>query len=134
MFNGNPYLPQLQNMQNQLMQLQNNIPQPQVQQSVQIQFVRGDAGAKAFGIPASSSIILMDSSEPIFYMKSTDANGIETIKAYDFTEREITQTEVNTDKFVLKSDFEKLSKQVKGLIKSVSVQNSEKQAEEGEIA
>ena len=77
MFNGNPYLPQLQNMQAQLAQLQNNIPQPQVQQSVQIQFVRGDAGAKAFGIPASSSIILMDSSEPIFYMKSTDANGIE---------------------------------------------------------
>ena len=61
---GNPYLPQLQNMQAQLAQLQNNIPQPQVQQSCQIQFVRGDAGAKAYGIPASSSIILMDSSEP----------------------------------------------------------------------
>ena len=45
MFNGNPYLPQLQNMQAQLAQLQNNIPQPQVQQSVQIQFVRAVVGS-----------------------------------------------------------------------------------------
>lgn len=132
MFNGNPYLPQLQNMQNQLMQLQNNIPQQQ--QSCQIQFVRGDAGAKAFGIPASSSIILMDSSEPVFYMKSTDANGIETIKAYDFTERETTAPELNTDKFVLKSDFEKLSEQVEKLLKAESTSNAEKSTRGGKTS
>lgn len=134
MFNGNPYLPQLQNMQAQLAQLQNNIPQPQVQQSWQIQFVRGDAGAKAYGIPASSSIILMDSSEPVFYMKSTDANGIETVKAYDFTERETTAPELTSDKYVLKSDFEKLSEQVEKLLKADTSSNAEKSTRGGKTA
>lgn len=131
---GNPYLPQLQNMQAQLAQLQNNIPQPQVQHSCQIQFVRGDAGAKAYGIPASSSIILMDSSEPVFYMKSTDANGIETVKAYDFTERETTAPELTSDKYVLKSDFEKLSEQVEKLLKADTSSNAEKSTRGGKTA
>lgn len=131
---GNPYLPQLQNMQAQLAQLQNNIPQPQVQQSVQIQFVRGDAGAKAFGIPASSSIILMDSSEPVFYMKSTDANGLETVKAYEFTEKEADAPELNADKFVLKSDFDKLAEKVDEFMKSITAPNAEKSTRGGKTA
>ena len=131
---GNPYLPQLQNMQAQLAQLQNNIPQPQVQQSVQIQFVRGDAGAKAFGIPASSSIILMDSSEPVFYMKSTDANGLETVKAYEFTEKEANTPELNADKFVLKSDFDKLAEKVDEFMKSITAPNAEKSTRGGKTA
>ena len=134
MMYGNPYLPQLQTMQAQLAQLQNNIPQPQVQQSCQIQFVRGDAGAKAYGIPASSSIILMDSSEPVFYMKSTDANGLETVKAYDFTERETTAPELTSDKYVLKSDFEKLSEQVEKLLKADTSSNAEKSTRGGKTA
>ena len=132
---GNPYLPQLQDMQAQLAQLQNNMPQQrpmQMQQSVQIQFVKGTEGAKAYNIPASSSVILMDSNDPVFYMKSTDANGIETVKAYDFTERETVSLENSLDKYVLKSDFKKLTEQVEELTKSLTAPNAEKQPRGGE--
>ena len=134
---GNPYLPQLQDMQSQLMQLQNNLPQQrpiQMQQSVQIQFVKGTEGARAYNIPASSSVILMDSNDPVFYMKTTDANGIETVKAYDFTERETTTPESALDKFVLKTDFEKLTEQVEELTKSLTSPNVEKQSRGGKTA
>ena len=134
---GNPYLPQLQDMQAQLAQLQNNMPQQrpiQMQQSVQIQFVKGTEGAKAYNIPASSSVILMDSNDPVFYMKSTDANGIETVKAYDFTERETVSLENSLDKYVLKSDFKKLTEQVEELTKSLTTPNAEKQPRGGKTA
>lgn len=134
---GNPYLPQLQDMQSQLMQLQNNLPNQrpmQMQQSVQIQFVKGIEGAKAYNIPASSSVILMDSNDPVFYMKTTDANGIETVKAYDFTERETASPEAALDKYVLKSDFEKLTEQVDELMKSITAPNAEKSTRGGKTA
>ena len=76
----------------------------------------------------------MDSSEPVFYMKSTDANGIETVKAYDFTERETTAPELTSDKYVLKSDFEKLSEQVEKLLKADTSSNAEKSTRGGKTA
>lgn len=134
---GNPYLPQLQDMQSQLMQLQNNLPNQrpmQMQQSVQIQFVKGTEGARAYNIPASSSVILMDSNDPVFYMKSTDANGLETVKAYEFKEKETDTPELNADKFVLKSDFDKLAEKVDEFMKSITAPNAEKSTRGGKTA
>lgn len=130
---GNPYLPQLQNMQAQLAQLQGNAQtQPQaIQQGYQIQTVKGIAGAKAFAIPPSSSIILMDTDNSVFYLKSTDANGLESVKSYEFTEKEVEAPELNSDKFVLKSDFQKLSDRVEKLLKADAASNSEKTARGG---
>lgn len=127
---GNPYLPQLQNMQAQLAQLQGNQPQQQtIQQGYQIQTVKGIAGARAFAIPPSSSIVLMDTDSSVFYVKTTDANGLETVKAYEFSEKEVDSPELSSDKFILKSDFEKLAEKVEEFMKSAS--NSEKQPRGG---
>ena len=129
---GNPYLPQLQNMQSQLAQLQSNA-QPQ-QQGHQIQTVKGIAGARAFAIPPSSGVILMDTDDSVFYLKSTDANGLETVKAYEFTEKETDTPELNADKFVLKSDFDKLAEKVDEFMKSITAPNAEKSTRGGKTA
>lgn len=102
---SNPFLPQLQNMQARLAQMQ------QPQQSCQIQYVKGFNGAKAFIMPPSSSTILMDSDEPVFYTKFVDANGVEQIKEFEFKEK-TTTTQSTNDTYALKSDFDKLSERV----------------------
>ena len=134
---GNPYLPQLQNMQAQLAQLQGNTAQTQPQaisQGYQIQTVKGIAGARAFAIPPSSGVILMDTDDSVFYLKSTDANGLETVKAYEFTEKETDAPELNADKFVLKSDFDKLAEKVDEFMKSITAPNAEKSTRGGKTA
>lgn len=104
MFNNqyNPWQAQLQNMQNQLQQLQQMTSQhqttalpvmPVMQPTVQIQSVKGLEGANAYSLPNQSSIILLDTDEPVFYMKMTDANGRETVKEYEFSEKNSVKTE-----------------------------------------
>lgn len=134
---GNPYLPQLQTMQAQLAQLQGNTPQTQSQaisQGYQIQTVKGIAGARAFVIPPSSSVVLMDTDSSVFYVKTTDANGLETVKAYDFTEKEVDTPELSADKFVLKSDFDKFSQKVDEFMQSISAPNAEKSTRGGKTS
>ena len=134
---GNPYLPQLQTMQAQLAQLQGNTPQAQSQaisQGYQIQTVKGIAGARAFVIPPSSSVVLMDTDSSVFYVKTTDANGLETVKAYEFTEKETDTQEFDAGKFVLKSDFDKLSEKVDEFMKSITAQNAEKSPRGGKTS
>ena len=111
MFNNqyNPWQAQLQNMQNQLQQLQQMTSQhqttalpvmPVMQPTVQIQSVKGLEGANAYSLPNQSSIILLDTDEPVFYMKMTDANGRETVKEYEFSEK----NSVKTEKFPAEED------------------------------
>lgn len=50
-------------------------------------WVQGEAGAKAYNVPAGSTILLMDSETPRFYIKSTSANGIPMkLRMFDYSE------------------------------------------------
>ena len=62
-----PVVPQIQ---------QNPIPQnPQPQNNGGgLNWVQGEAGAKAYPVAPNTSILLMDSEESVFYIKATD-NG-----------------------------------------------------------
>ena len=75
-----------------------------------IQYVNGKASAETYQMPANSSVILMDSNLPRFYMKQTDASGMATIKSYDFKETE----EAKPEEYVTKSEFEKFKANLKG--------------------
>ena len=55
--------------------------QPTVQGS-SITFVNGLEGAKGYMLPPNNTVILMDSDNSKFYIKSTDAVGMATIKGY----------------------------------------------------
>ena len=76
-----------------------------------IQYVNGRQSAEGYPLTANSSVILMDSSMPRFYVKQTDASGMSTLKAYDFTEVE----EEKPAEYVTKSEFEKFKEGLKGV-------------------
>lgn len=56
-----------------------------VQQGNQVQFVNGPESVTAYPMGPNESAILMDRTMPRFYFKQTDAAGVASVNAYDFT-------------------------------------------------
>ena len=56
------------------------------QSQTNITFVNGIEGAKAFQLRPNSNVLLMDSDNSKFYVKSTDNLGIANISSYSFVE------------------------------------------------
>ena len=57
-----------------------------VRRGLQISYVNGLTGAKGYSIPPDTTIFLMDSDAPRFYIKTSDHNGMCTIKGFQFEE------------------------------------------------
>lgn len=85
-----------QAMPDQLAQLrQNAYQQPMMGQAAQqtqgtpsIIWVQGEEGAKAYMAAAGNSVLLMDSENSAFYIKSTDASGMPLpLRVFDYKER-----------------------------------------------
>ena len=85
-----------------------------------IQYVNGRQSAEGYPLSPNSSVILMDSNLPRFYVKQTDASGMVTLKAFDFTEVE----EEKPTEYVTKSEFESFKAGLKG-VKNESVDESD---------
>ena len=67
-------------------QSQYNFTQPmpsQMMQTQQVTRVNGRNGAEAFRMGANSSVLLLDETEPIVWLKQTDGAGYPTLTAYD---------------------------------------------------
>ena len=144
---GNIYQPQQPNyaqpnFNNNLGNMMNN--QPQQTQMTQCYWVNGSEGAKAFQMIPNQTAMLMDSENPIMYMKQTNSMGQGTIKYYkliEITEQDIKNqnapqqnTQPNPE-YVLKADFDVLSKRIDELSRKIekpykSQINSEKGGKE----
>ena len=74
--------------------------------------VNGLEGAKAFQVMPRETVALFDGNDDIFYIKSADDGGFPTIKAYRFTEVDLTGVKPTND-YVTKSEFEELRNEVK---------------------
>lgn len=101
-------------------QYPNNYQQPKVnQQSTQYYWVNNIEGAKSFQMLPNQTVMLMDSENPIVYMKQTNSMGQATLKYFKLTE--ISEQEVRNQniqpaqEYALKSDFESLSKKIEEL-------------------
>lgn len=57
-----------------------------MQQYTNITFVNGIEGAKAFQLSPNSSVLMMDSENQKFYVKTTDNLGVAKISSYSFSE------------------------------------------------
>lgn len=98
--NFNPYY---------LQQAQQPQPQPQ-QQSNSIVWVQGEAGAKSFLVGAGSSVLLMDSENPVFYIKSTDNSGMPLplrIFTYEEKTAQTISATANNIEYITREEFEK---------------------------
>lgn len=82
-------------------------------------WVQGEAGAKSYPVAPGSTVMLMDSEESRFYIKSADVSGMpQPLRIFDYTERtaQSKQPEViNADGFVSRAEFEELKTLVNGL-------------------
>lgn len=111
----NPYQP----VPDQLSQLR--APYQQMYQPAQMQpnnngllWVQGEAGAKSYLVAPNTTVLLMDSEAQRFYLKSTDAAGMPTMKTFEY--REVTAAPkaetVYTEPPVSRSEFLQLKEVV----------------------
>lgn len=102
---------QLQQMQQQFQPVQ----QPQVpQQNVNWIQVSGIDGAKNQIVQPGTTAWMMDNNSPVFYVKSADAMGTATFKAFRFEEispenmSAPTSPHINMDNYVTREEFNAL--------------------------
>lgn len=75
------YQPVIPNYQQQLQNVQNNAQNG-------IIWVQGLEGAKAFPVGAGSNVLLMDSEESMFYIKSVDPSGMPMpLRVFEYSEK-----------------------------------------------
>lgn len=58
----------------------------QQNQGYGLTWVQGEVGAKGYQLPPNSTIILMDSENPHFYIKTTDNVGMASLRKFKFEE------------------------------------------------
>lgn len=81
----NPLQPQMDRLAQ--MQAQYQQQQPQVPQTNQgILWVQGEAGAKSYLVAPNTSVLLMDSENSQFYIKTTDRAGMPTLRTFVYQE------------------------------------------------
>lgn len=73
--------------------------------------MQGEAGAKSFLVAPGQSVLLMDSEQSSFYIKSSDSSGMpQPLRIFDYTERKTEATAKTPDKaeeYVTRTEFEK---------------------------
>ena len=106
-------------------QIQNAVTQPSMpsqpmqQQSSQIIWVSGEAGAKSYLVAPGNTVMLLDAENSVFYLKSADASGMPLpLRIFDYKERttasqqafggSVTAEGVNLDNFVTRKEFDEL--------------------------
>ena len=93
-------------------QMQNAVTQPPMpqqpmqQQSSQIIWVSGEAGAKSYLVAPGNTVMLLDAENSVFYLKSADASGMPLpLRIFDYKERQNAPT---SDFKAPTSDFSEL--------------------------
>ena len=98
------YQPVIPNYQMQ----QQNVPQAQNNAQTGIIWVQGVEGAKAYPVGAGNNVLLMDSEESIFYIKSTDPSGMPMpLRAFKYSEiGEQKAEQIDMSGYVTKEELE----------------------------
>ena len=139
------YYPQTQP---QMPTVQNNpqaVPQA-VPQTVQPQsngggltWVQGEAGAKSYLVAPNTTVLLMDSENDVFYLKSTDASGMPMpLRVFAYKEQKSADSEPklmqrdNYPAYVTKDEFEAFKGQIEAFMNSPSGRHEKAEVTDGE--
>jgi hypothetical protein len=85
-------------------------PQQQLQPKQEIIRVHGQNGANAYQMAPNSSILLLDETAPVIWLKTTDGASYPTVTGY-----KITPLETITPQMPSNNDFSELEKRVEKL-------------------
>lgn len=93
---------------------------PQYQQPLQqteIQKVTGEESARAYPLGPNSSIILLDSNNPLIWVVTTDASGYKTVNPFTITpytpEKPLSQSDVNEQLEKVNARLDKLEERMR---------------------
>ena len=122
MFTPNHYQPYMQ----QIPTAQPVQAQPQPQQNSGILWVQGESGAKSFVVAPGQSVLLMDSEESKFFIKTADQSGM-PLPLRAFTYNEVTAEQKSAPaaqpdpdmEFITRKEFDALSKRISALQKKL---------------
>ena len=108
----NPYASLMGQNQFYNPQMMNPTPiQPQEQAQNLIR-VNGIDGAKAYQMPANSTVALFDSNEDVMYVKSTDGAGFPSIRTFAFTEVKEQNKPIQQVDYISREEFEEFKKEL----------------------
>ena len=118
-----PMQNQYQPMMNQpsVAQNQQTAPQPAQQINGGIIWVQGEEGAKAYMVAPGNSVLLMDSENSSFYIKSSDASGMPMpLRVFDYTERVASRAPAQAavtpvEEYVTRQEFDALAARLDAL-------------------
>ena len=120
-----PYADRLTQLQNQYQQTVNvpqMVPQPQVNQG--LLWVSGEVGAKSYLVAPNSTVLLMDSDDAVFYLKSADSAGLPTLRTFSYVEIESNHNKQKSSEiqkeFVDREEFELFKNEILEKIKTPS--------------
>lgn len=85
----------------------------------QYAIINGLEGAKSYNMPPNSSMMLMDSSNPYVYMKSTNQMGQSTIRCFKLVEEKLEEIEVASSPYATKNDLNVLNSKIDELLKQL---------------
>lgn len=96
----------------------------QTQQNNSITWVQGEASAKSFPVGAGQSVLLMDSEESVFYIKSTDQSGMpQPLRIFDYVERSAQHSESGiakkNEEYVSRKEFDEFREDVKRTMRGI---------------
>ena len=92
---------------------------------MQISYTNGWVGAKGYSIPRNTTILLMDSDAPQFFIKQSDQNGMCTIKGYRFEEITEAAPTQAMEEYVTKAELKQV---VEELMSSIAAKTSPAQS------
>ena len=108
-------------------QIQQNAPQQAQPQNNGIIWVQGEQAAKGYPVAPNQSVLLMDSEQSAFYIKSADNAGMpQPLRIFDYSERNTNPVPVqqvarqSEQNFVTHTEFEEKLDEIKSMIKTAS--------------
>jgi hypothetical protein len=115
-------LTQLQNQYQQAVNIPQMVSQPQINQG--LLWVSGEVGAKSYLVAPNSTVLLMDSDDAVFYLKSADSAGLPTLRTFSYVEIESNHNKQKSGEaqkeFVDREEFELFKNEILEKIKTPS--------------
>lgn len=120
------YTPQIYYPNSYGQQFQQQYQQPMIQPTQQPQqnnqgliWVSGEIGAKSYLVAPNSTVMLMDSESSKFYIKSTDAAGMPTLRSYEYKEcnSAVPQVIEQDNKYVTREEYNELLARIDDITK-----------------
>lgn len=129
-------IPDMRSYQPPMQQAQQPMQQPTPQQPTNsIIWVQGEEGAKAYMVAPGNSVLLMDSENSSFYIKSSDASGMPMpLRAFDYVERTAARapaqaTQAPHEEYVTRQEFNALAARLDAMTHSVPEKEETENAE-----